>query len=492
MLESAMLLSQGLFSWAAGRTIVCEAAAAISGYHFTSLEEVYSKMSWTRSGTFADNTPLKTSWKVAGVCSEQQMQPAVGTRRLGDDTVTLSEGASAAHAKAVRLLEEALRHGRDPDAPEARYDERQLGIFQDWLDVLGPPHANSTGPMHPRRLSIGEDFDTVDQLRAAAVLIGDRVQAFLADIARARGGGSLDGAEFKYKGAESAYRKFLEDCTPAEELKMADDGKSALTPYKEHVFQKSAKSADQYKERSTAECDKIPLCMSDLLRFTILTPDSDAYKTVATGVRNSLDQQGAKTANLKNYWVEGNNYLGINDVYRWPIPLVAIGCTAQIKLASWSKNTAGGEVGEARCKDNSPILHRGADGMYYYWLRVEVQHHTVCSFNIKQDVTHSMYEIIRKAASHESCEVAKAKADQGLFINWLWYAAAAQSLVPRPPASVAAWRAPGRMGPCMRMPCAVLRALSDSSSCPGPAHAQLVRCPCPWSHAKRPSRRSGA
>ena len=96
----------------------------------------------------------------------------------------------------------------------------------------------------------------------------------------------------------------------------------------------------------------------------------------------------------------GNDYLALNDVYSWPVPMQGIRCDARKRLEEHkampnSKNNINNV-----CDDYGLIVKddvSDADGQLApsYMMRMEVQFHTECSLNIKQDATHDAYEIVR-------------------------------------------------------------------------------------------------
>ena len=147
-------------------------------------------------------------------------------------------------------------------------------------------------------------------------------------------------------------------------------------------------------------------CLDWLSSLTQRSVDRDACLQVANDGR-------------KNYWAEGNDYLGINDVYSWPVPVSAFGCAMQRRLKQYSDPTSTDYKDmEGKCGDGGDLI-RTIDGVDHYLVRVEVQYHTTCSFRMKEDVTHGFYDIIRVHPDKEpyECETVQAMADQASAVG---------------------------------------------------------------------------
>mmetsp|Transcript_38003 Transcript_38003/g.109665 ORF Transcript_38003/g.109665 Transcript_38003/m.109665 type:complete len:461 (+) Transcript_38003:31-1413(+) len=104
--------------------------------------------------------------------------------------------------------------------------------------------------------------------------------------------GELSGLEYKFKSRESMFRK-IRKC----------------------VDRKRVEALNAGKEDEQVDIPAVVWSTTDALRYTILLP-TEKYTPAVKAASERFEAQGMEASELKNFWPGGDNYQGINDVFR--------------------------------------------------------------------------------------------------------------------------------------------------------------------------------
>lgn len=255
---------------------------------------------------------------------------------------------------------------------------------QDYFDVLDSGFEMSGGHQKivRRLIETAPVPETVDTkiLDSVAEMAEKYIAPKFEDLVRQNLGtaGVFDGLEFKIKG-KSRNEKMMRWCN-----------------------------------KTAPDCGITPLCLPDVLRYTVRVSDLSQYSATVLKVRAAVLAQGALLIAENNYWTPGNYYHAVNDVYAWNVPYAEFNLHKDLVLARLAR------VEEQSCMPGKDLPVADAAKKEFF-ARIEIQYHTDCSFSMNNDATHEAYEIIREGTGlFTTCEKNQASIDRANNYYWNW------------------------------------------------------------------------